>query len=32
MKVANTLAYYNMATVSVLKSLTVQAPGWKGIG
>jgi hypothetical protein len=27
MEVANTLAYYNTATITVIKSFTVQAPG-----
>jgi hypothetical protein len=27
MEVANTLAYYDMATITVIKSFIVQAPG-----
>ncbi len=28
MEVANTLAYYDTATISAVRSFTVQAPGW----
>ncbi len=28
MEVANTLAYYNTATITAVKSFIVQGPGW----
>jgi hypothetical protein len=29
MEVANTLAYYDTATITAVKSFIVQAPGWQ---